>query len=301
MIFKFFLCRSVNKKPGLICYFVYESIVFFPFSLSSDHWKMFIAFYFMTITILVIRRLEAERNFERDPDQYEMFGLRMFVMEPYYTFLEMIHSKQQGGFLLCFMCGVFWSIASVEITLFLVIRFSIKIVSSDSPDYAVFWFMAFVFSEGLLIGVTMCAMTFMKICTLFRKIQRKRDELIRQGLRGNDLRTEIQEVDLEQMVVEEGNETSRLIEENDSMEGRKMEDNRLLNAIREEKRLHREISRQEKERELEMKIARLELVNKKKSDDLQEIIDYNFLNKQSAPNGTKTVYSSDFEEINDYK
>lgn len=157
---------------------------------------MFISLWFLLTTCLIIRKLDIEEDEFREEDREAFFGVRMFTCDPYYEFLEYLHGKKErslSGFItLGGCCGIF----VIEIIIFIIIHAAIMSTNVDGKDYAVFWFMAYIFTEGCIIVTLIAFITLSKCWSIYSSVNKKREELRLAGYSQTDIKEEMKSVDI---------------------------------------------------------------------------------------------------------
>src|SRR5688572_19092584 len=114
---------------------------------------MLVALYFIALTYIIVRKLKRETVYGTsllDEDHsLHLFSLRMFTCGIYYDFLEWLAGKQQYEFLAGLMCCGSAIILTIEISMFVLIKQLWDRHNHDSTDSGIFWFGAFVVTEGV--------------------------------------------------------------------------------------------------------------------------------------------------------
>lgn len=158
--------------------------------------KMFIALYWILTTCLIIRKLDYEENEFRDEEKEEFFGIRMFTCDPYYDFIEYLHGKNERNFAGFTALGGCCCILIVEIIVFVVIHAAIMATNTEGRDYVVFWFMAYIFTEGCIIVFVIAALSISKCWAIYSSVHRKREQLRRMGYTQSDIKEEMKTTDI---------------------------------------------------------------------------------------------------------
>lgn len=158
---------------------------------------MLIALYHLISTFIVVKKLKHEREdlvmHENNDD--DLFGIKMFMFDPYYYLIEYLVDRGHYKFITTSMCCTSIFFAIIEIVIFVIFKeFGLK--EHNASDGVVFWFISFLITEACLFFIIMFLIFTSKFLMIGYSVMKQRTRLSKRTTNSQELRDLMKETDL---------------------------------------------------------------------------------------------------------